>query len=68
MQCTLQNLSEEYFHTFMTNMMGMFGISTGVLLTGVVIIPSYAFYSGKLNSFLSNVKATISQQTETHND
>jgi hypothetical protein len=68
MQCTLQNLSEEYFHTFMTNMTGVLGQLSGILLTAVVIVPSYAFYSGKLSSLVNSLRETIVQQTQTHEE
>jgi hypothetical protein len=65
MQCTLQNLSEEYFHTFMTNMSGILGQLSGILLTTVVVVPLYSFYSVKLSSFVHSLKETIVQQTYT---
>jgi len=68
MDCTLSNLSQEYFNVFMTNFMGVLGQTSSLLLSAVIVIPTYSFYSGKLFGLLEKVKKSISQQTETHNE
>lgn len=65
MNCTLQNLSEEYFNVFMTNFIGVLGQISSLFLSIAIVYPVYTFYSIKLKSMLQNVKMNMYQQTET---
>jgi hypothetical protein len=64
MECTLQNLSEKYYDVFMTNMMSLLGNVSGLVVSAVVIVPAWSFYSERVFQMVNKVKRTISMQTE----
>jgi hypothetical protein len=60
MECTLSDLSQEYFNMFMSNMMIVLGQVTGGILSAGIIFPVYAFYTGKLSMYIDNLKTQLS--------
>ena len=68
MECTFQNMYEEYFNVFMTNFMGLLGQTSSLIFSTVLIVPAFLMYSGKMKSMIQKVKTNMHQQTETHNE